>query len=168
MKKKSFFLVLLLSSLILSTAAQEDRFKALFMYNFTRNIDWPPEMHQGDYIIGVLGSKSFESTMSKMLSQKKVGAQSIRIKTCNSPSDISDCHIVFLSNEKCEQVDEVLQQMQEKNILLISNTDGMISKGVGINFQMKEGKLIFEINKSNIEKYGLKVSSSLMSLGKEI
>jgi hypothetical protein len=164
MKKKLISLLLFLG-IFLTTNAQEEKFKALFLYNFTKYIEWPSSVQQGNFVIGVLGDTSFEELLSTMLVGKKVGNQSIVVKYFNSTNNVENCQLLFLSKEKSAQVDEILSFMANKNILLVSESGGMIISGSGINFINKGGKLTYEIKKSNIEKYGLKVNGNLLNLG---
>jgi len=47
---------------------------------------------------------------------------------------------------------------------VITEAPGLASKGSGINFVMKDGKMLFELNKGKIEKNGLKINSKLIAL----
>jgi len=50
-------------------------------------------------------------------------------------------------------------------VLIVSDSPGTIKDGSCINFILQNGKLNFEISKTNIEKQGLKVTANLLSLG---
>ena len=53
--RKSTFLILVLVAACLTAKAQDEKFKALFMYNFTKYIEWPQSKQTGDFVIGVVG-----------------------------------------------------------------------------------------------------------------
>lgn len=163
--KRKLFILFLLFGMISTSYAQEERFKSLFLYNFTKYIEWPVTSQKGDFVIGILNDSEFEPVITKMLAGKKVGSQSIVIKHLSSYSYSEDCQLLFLSNNENGMVNEILQIIKNKNVLLVSESEGMIKKGSGINFVLKEGKLTYEIRKLNIEKYGLKVNNNLMNLG---
>jgi hypothetical protein len=146
---------------------QTDRLKAVFMYNFTRYIDWPSEKKEGDFKIAILGNSPLTEELRTVASKKNVGAQKILIKNISSLTD-EDFHIVFISAEKSAELGGVLNKYRDESTLVITDKKGLIQKGAGINFSIENGKLIFEINKGNIEKNGLKVSSQLLSLGKQV
>ena len=48
--------------------------------------------------------------------------------------------------------------------LIITEKEGLVEKGAGINFIIKNNRQKFELNKKNVEKYKLKVSSNLEAL----
>jgi hypothetical protein len=54
-----------------------------------------------------------------------------------------------------------------KAVLIITESD-FSTKGSGISFFEEAGKLRFSINKGVLEAKGLKVSGSLLSLGKQV
>ncbi len=137
------------------------------MYNFTRYIDWPAEKKVGDFKIAILGNSPLTEELRTVASKKNVGAQKILIKNISSLTD-EDFHIVFISAEKSAELGGVLSKYRDESTLVITDKKGLIQNGAGINFSIENGKLIFEINKGNIEKNGLKVSSQLLSLGKQV
>ncbi|PIZ05696.1 MAG: hypothetical protein COY57_05900 [Flavobacteriales bacterium CG_4_10_14_0_8_um_filter_32_5] len=48
--------------------------------------------------------------------------------------------------------------------MIITEQEGLVDKGAGINFVIRENKQKFEMNKRNIEIQKLKVSSNLEAL----
>jgi len=57
------------------------------------------------------------------------------------------------------------QKSRDENILLVTERQNACSSGAGINFISKNGKLVFEISKPNIESCGLQISTDLLKLG---
>jgi hypothetical protein len=49
--------------------------------------------------------------------------------------------------------------------LIVTDKEGLANQGAAINFIMDGDRIKFEINKKNIEKYSLTVTSSLLALG---
>ena len=84
----TFFLILLSNALW----AQDEMFKSLFIYNFTKNIEWPSGYNSGDFIITVIGSSPIILELKKIAKLKKVGTQTIVIKEVNDVSAIQKCH----------------------------------------------------------------------------
>ena len=58
----------------IASRAQLANHQALYLFNFTRYIEWPADMQEGNFTIGVLGSNSEVATALKDISTKrKVG-----------------------------------------------------------------------------------------------
>ncbi len=143
--------------------AQEDMFKALFMYNFTKDIEWPDK--SGDFVITVLGNSPIIEELKKIAAKKKVGNQMIKVKSVNNANEIGHAHIVYIVPSKSSQLNEVVSKLQNKPVLLISDKPGLAKQGSGINYVKIDGKQKFEINPSKIKGSGLKLNSFLTSLG---
>lgn len=164
MKKKTFItMMLFLCSLSLN--AQNEKFKALFLYNFIKNIEWPPAYTQGDLIIGVLGSSPITKELETISSTQKAGNQTMKVKIYSSLEEIKNCHVIYVSPNKAGLIPQLLAKLSASNTLVVSDNKGGIQQGAGINFILDGDKLKFEISKQRIEQKGLKVSTSLLNLG---
>lgn len=160
-------IVLIIGFLLLSTTvfSQESKFKALFMYNFTKYLEWPAAKQHGDFVIGVYGSSDITKELKIIAGKKKVGSQTITIKEINSSSSLSDCHIVFVPENQSTKVKTIAPNCTGKGTVLITDKPGLAKNISGINYIIVNGKQSFEVNKSNLEKQGVKVNSQLLSLG---
>ncbi|ALO15422.1 hypothetical protein L21SP5_01780 [Salinivirga cyanobacteriivorans] len=161
----SYFLLLLLVLSITDLKAQNEKFKALFMYNFTKYIEWPGDKQSGDFVIGILGNSPMKKELEVIATKKKVGSQPIKVKVFNSINDIGSCHILFIPSGKSSSLDEVKARVGGKGVLIITDRPGFGRKGSGINYVLKGGHQDFEINKSTMDEQRLKVNSALYSLG---
>lgn len=141
------------------------RIKAMFLYNFTKYIEWPATYKEGNFVIGILGNNaSLLAELNKMASQKMAGNQKLEIRNLASVDGASKCHIVYIQPDKGSDLPEVLTKVKGKSALVITEKPGLAKQGAAINFVVQENKQKFELNKSNAEKYNLKVSSNLASL----
>ena len=161
----SYFLLLLLVLSITDLKAQNEKFKALFMYNFTKYIEWPGDKQSGDFVIGILGNSPMKKELEVIKKKKKVGSQPIKVKVFNSINDIGSGHILFIPSGKSSSLDEVKARVGGKGVLIITDRPGFGRKGSGINYVLKGGHQDFEINKSTMAEQRLKVNSALYSLG---
>lgn len=161
-----FFLAFLFSSSI--SYGQTEKLKTVFIYNFTKYIRWPDEVKTGDFIIGVVGKSNLTKELEELSKVKKVGNQPIVIKYLNSPGEGSGSHILLITEEASSELDVARSVTQGKPTLIVTEKEGLASRGAGINFLIDGGKLLFEINRTNIEAHSLMVSSQLISLGKQV
>jgi hypothetical protein len=140
------------------------RFHSVFIYNFTKYIQWPAEHQSGDFIIGVLGSSAISAELEKMAANKTVGAQKIVVKKFKSITEAADCHILFLPSTGNYNFDDVRNKFKGKPTLIITEKSGLAQKGSGINFIMQDNKWKFELNEAATQSAGLKVSRELSKL----
>lgn len=141
------------------------KIKAVFIYNFTKLIEWPSNYRTGDFTIAILGENpSLYTELSKMSKVKKVGNQPFTIKAINDPSEIGQAHIVYVPEDNNALVTKALSMVKSKSTLIITETPGYAKKGATINFIITGGRQKFELNKSTAQRHNLKVSSTLESI----
>lgn len=140
------------------------KFHSVFIYNFTKYIQWPAQQQTGDFVIGVLGNSSISAELEKMAANKTVGTQKIIVKKFKSIAEVTECHILFLPSTANFNFDDVYSKFKGKPTLLITEKSGLAQKGSGINFVMHENKWKFELNETVTRSAGLKVSKELSKL----
>ncbi len=145
--------------------AQNEKFKALFIYNFTKYLDWPAGFSQGDFVIGILGSTAIEDELKIIAQKKQVGNMTIVISHFNTPESVTKCHLLFIPSSKSDNLGTITGKFGKTASIIITDEQGLAQKGSDINFVVKEGKQNFEINKTNILGKGLKIDPALLNLG---
>lgn len=163
MKKLSLIIVLLLSISIYSNA-QIPKPQSIFIYNFTKYIEWPASYNTGDFVIGILGQSPLTKELTNLSKSKKVGNQPIAVKKFQNVGEISKCNILFVPANKSSEINDITNKLKGKSTLIIAEKKGMAKKGAGINFVIINSKQRFELNKANILKYNLKFSPRLVNL----
>ena len=166
-----FVLLLSLSQLILhiveSSALQDqDQVKSALIYNFIKFIDWPKNRMQSaddTFCMGIIGRDPMVNTL-KMLENKIVKGRKIIFKQYHSSSEVSYCHVIYISPSLKEHFVEIHKQLKGKGILTISHYKGFDKDGGIIDFYIKDNKFKFIINNDNAISENLKISSKLLNL----
>jgi YfiR/HmsC-like len=162
--KKTPSIVLFLALSLVPAFAQNYKMHSVFIYSFTRYVQWPDAYNQGDFEILVLGDSPIVEELKGMAQLKKVGDRGIKVTKIKAPSEIRKCNILFLAGVKSDQIMEVMDKVNTQSILLVTEEVGLGLKGSNINFIMKDGKLAFELNQASVTKKSLKVSNELTRL----
>src|SRR5215217_5503380 len=80
-----------------TTASPTDyQIKAVFLYKFTRFIEWPSTAFpdpEGDLVIGVLGEDPFGADLDRVISGETRDRHAVAIARYKSIEDIGPCHI---------------------------------------------------------------------------
>jgi len=144
-----------------SVFGQNEKFKALFIYNFTNYIEWPGGSGKS-FVIAVLGDSPILGELQAISKIKKVGSLPIEVVKVNSAVEVTNAQIVFIPSGKKRVLPEVAKTLSGRSVLIISdNAQGEF----GINFIEVDQKQSFQISKLNIELRKMKVNSALLSLG---
>jgi hypothetical protein len=140
--------------------AQNYKQHPLFIFSFTRYIQWPEAYSQGDFEILVLGDTPLLEELKGLAQSKKVGDRSIKVVKVNSITEIRKCNMLFVPADKSDQIAEVLQKIDTQSVLLMTEQPGLGSQSC-INFILKDGRLAFELNQAALTKRNLKASNEL-------
>jgi len=163
--KNLIILLILLSATQVYCQTQEAKMKAIYIYNFTKNIAWSNEQESPSFVVGVLGRSEVYAELGIIAQKKKVGTKTMVVKRYKTLQEIAGCHLLFVSEQNSASINELAANAAYKNMLIITEKEGAIKQGAAINLLLVNGNLKFEISKTNIEKSGLHVSQSLLSLG---
>jgi hypothetical protein len=162
---------LLLGSIPTHAAMREEyEVKAAFIYNFSKFIEWPTDVlpKAGEpFLIGVLGDNPFHGHL-QMLERESVQGAPIIIREYRRAKEAKVCHILFISRSEEKRVDAILKELAGTQVLTVSDMDGFIKLGGMISFRMKDQKVQFMINRNAMLGAGLKPSSELLKLAKEL
>ncbi len=163
MRKTTVLLFFLVISLY-PTMGQNYKMHSVFIYSFTRYVQWPEAYNKGDFEILVLGDSPIIEELKAMAQVKKVGDRMIKVTKISGPKEIRKCNMLFLASASSAQITEVMDKINTQSILVVSEAAGVGAKGSDINFVVKDGKLAFELNQSSVSRQGLRVSNELSRL----
>lgn len=163
--KLFFICVIYLASFVTVQAQQTDyKYHSIFIYNFTKYLQWPSANSSGDFVIGVVGNSPIISELEKMAESKTVGSRKIVVKRFASVEDVAPCQMLFVPHNQNRHLSEITAKARKSSTLVITESPGLAHKGSNINFVIKENKWRFELNKKAIDEANIKVSQELLSL----
>ncbi len=164
MKRLSFLFagVFILAGITLH--AQEARFVALSLYNFTKFFDWPEKHKDGDFIIGVVGNSQVFSELVEIANGKSVGVQKIVVRNFRNVEEVTDSHILYLAENQSRRVEQALVRISDSAPLIVTHSEGATNFGSAINFVVRNETMRFELKKTNATRFGLRIHSRLDNL----
>jgi hypothetical protein len=142
--------------------ATANQVKAVFLYNFTQFVTWPPQAVQnGPFVIGLLGGDPFGSYLDEVVAGEKVSGQPIVIRRYTNVNEISSCHILFVHQGDPK---EVMRQLRGRSILTVGDDERFLSEGGIIRFFIQQNKIRLQINAASARNAQLTISSKLLRL----
>jgi hypothetical protein len=161
--------ILILSLLLLvgldSVSAQNERFKALFVFNFTKHIEWPDEYADGDFVITVLGNSPVFNELQQNVKGKIIGNQTIEVNRISSISGLKPCHILYIPMQQSNLLAAARRFLAETPTLIITEKKGLIMEGSDINLMLVGSKLQYEVSPKQMESKRLRISKKMLDLG---
>lgn len=162
--KKIFILTLLFFTFLSSShlKAQENKFKALFIYKFAEYVEWPNT--PAKLTVGVIGNTDVFKELSNFAASKG----KMDVIKINSASEASKCNMVYIPSSQDNKIGDFKTSISKKSILVVSDNSSLVTRGADIGFFVDAGKLRFKINRKNIESKSMVPSSKLLALGQSI
>ncbi len=169
--KRTILLFLLFSSLKQTAIAQNGKgeadLKAVFIYNFTRYIEWDSTTtaDKNNFVIGIIGFSPVNNALAEIARTNRVNNKRILLRYYYKPEDIQDCQVLFIPKGVSFSLSSVLART-EKGTLTVSEEPGFAKQGTALNFIIENDKVKFEANLKALFLAGLKASSQLLKLAK--
>ncbi len=153
-----FFVLVLFNS---NVFGQDVKTQGVFVFSFTRYVQWPADYNQGDFLIAILGESPMVQELQNLADRKKVDGRNIKLIKINSIAELKKCNIFFLAENQNHLLSSVLAHTNDWATLIITQQEGLGKKGSCINFVVRDGKVAFELNMEAITKRQLKVFTEL-------
>lgn len=136
---------------------------SMMVFNFVKYVQWPADENK-EFVIGVIGNNDIYNTLNTWYAGKPKGNKTYVVKKFSNASEMTDCQVVFIDRSKSGEFEAVNNKVKGKGTLVVTDRNGLGSKGSCINFKTVDEKLKFELNQHAIEASNLKVASALTSM----
>ena len=137
---------------------------SMMVFNFVKYVQWPASDESKEFVIGVMGNSEIFNTLNSWYGGKQKGNKIYIIKKFNNASEMTDCQVVFIDRSKSGEFEAVNNKVKGKGTLVVTDRNGLGSKGSCINFKTVDEKLKFEINQASMNGAALKVAGQLSSM----
>lgn len=150
-----------------NAATPEYQLKAVFLFNFTQFVEWPPDSFadpSSPLIIGVLGEDPFGSILDDIVRGETMNGRPLIVQRYRKVTDIKNCHVLFLSNSESQHIAQTLTSLKGHSILTVSDSDnnGFARNGGIIRLNTVDHKIHLRINLGAAQAARLTLSSKLL------
>jgi len=163
MKKIAILSLFLLASFV--GYSQVEKFKALMLYQVAINTKFSGAKASGDFVIGVKDNPKVLAVLTALAKAKKVGSQTIVVKSISGSGDAAGCNIVYVPTGDAAGFKGACESGKT---LLYSEGAGTCGNGAGVSFFINGGKPNFEISESNMKATGCTPSAKILGMGKKV
>ncbi|HJY42365.1 MAG TPA: YfiR family protein [Steroidobacteraceae bacterium] len=148
-----------------SAALSEHRVKAVFLFNFSKFVEWPPSAFaaaDAPFVIGVFGRDPFGSDLDDVARGETVNGRPLLVRRVQTAQDAAACQILFIPQSERASLDDILAALARSNTLTVSDLDGAAQRGAMIRLITDHDKVRLRINVESARAAGLTISSKLL------
>lgn len=153
------------------TVQLERRIKAAFLYKFSGYVDWPAACFprpESPIVIGVAGDERLASELAQMTTGRTTAGHPIRALRMDRDDSPRSVHILFVTGSEAARLQQWAEASRGAPVLIVSDSEGALDRGGMINFIPNEGRIRFEVALSPVQACGLKLSSGLLAVAKNV
>lgn len=173
--KTILFISLLIMQAALSMAvhaqpefAEEYQIKAGYLRHLGKFIQWPADVFPRDdspLVLCLLGDSPFSNDIVKALNNKRVRQRQLQVVQMQTISQRSEqCHILFVSRSEEGRLAAILDWVESRPILSVSDINNFARRKGMIEMSIKEQKIALIIHLPSIKSSNLIVNPQLLSL----
>ena len=146
---------------------REYQIQAAYVSKFLRFVQWPDGRGE-TFLVGVVGEPEFREAMDA-LDGYRVGDRAIDVRHVKTLEALDGLHVLVVGpSPSNEQADRYLRVARERPILTVGDATDFGQAGGIVQFVLVEDTVRFEINLAAAERVGLKLSSRLLQLARNV
>jgi hypothetical protein len=148
-----------------SDAPTENQVQAVFLYNFSRFVEWPPQAlgaPSDPFVIGIVGSDPFGARLDEAVRNEQINGHALTVRRFRSISELANCQILFIDRSEIGNLGQILTALDHHSTLTVSQADGAAQRGVMIQLATENSRIRLRINVDSARAAGLTISSKLL------
>ncbi|MFM7769906.1 MAG: YfiR family protein [Bacteroidota bacterium] len=136
--------------------------QANFLYQFAVNSNWPTEVKKGRFQIIVLGNEAVFKHAAEKYGTKPIGAQAIEVLSAPNWNSGQFAQIIFVDKSKKNELSKIIKEGKTKSMLIVTNWEGALNSGSGINFKNVENSIRYEMSESSLAERKITPGNKLL------
>ena len=139
-----------------------DAVKTAFVFNLTKYVEW--RHSRPELIIGFAGGVPLGERLNSSLSGKISESKTIRVMLNLSEEALGNCDILFLGAMPAKTRHALLQKVQNKGVLTVSDDESFAQEGGMVGLVTVGDHMQIEVNLEAVQAARLKISSRLLNV----
>jgi hypothetical protein len=154
-----------------AAAPTEYQLKAVFLMNFAKFVEWPATAFrsaQSALTICVLGEDPFGHDLDDVVRGQVAGDRALAVRRLAQVQREDNCQVLFVSAAEKARTERVLAVLGNTPTLTVGEGDEFPAAGGVIGLLIEDNKVRFDVNLEAAERAGLKISSKLLKLARNV
>lgn len=149
-------------------ADREDQFKAAYLFNFLKFVEWPASMPSDPITVCFVGADGVHDTLAAGIDGKRAAGRRLVLRRLEASTDLRGCHVLYIEADAVATSTVMKTQAEDAPLLTVSDAPGFASSGGMIELFKVDNRLRFNIDVSHAHKVGLRISSNLLQLAVQV
>jgi YfiR/HmsC-like len=145
--------------------AAEYQVKAVFLFNFSHFVEWPPaalSMPNQPFVICILGEDPFGTRLDEAVRGEQINQHPLAIRRLQSAGDTGECQILYIARSEATHMPAILAALDNRGVLTVADMDQGAERGVMIELATENNRIRLRINVDAARAAGLTISSKLL------
>jgi len=152
-------------ALAASPAPSEYQVKAVFLFNFSQFVEWPPAAFAGPaapFVIGVLGRDPFGASLDEAVRGETANGRPLVVRRFRRLEDVDNCQILFIDRSEGARLEEIVAGLHHRGTLTVTDFEGSARRGAMIGLMNESSRIRLRIDVAAARAAGLVISSKLL------
>jgi hypothetical protein len=148
-----------------AAAPTEQQVKAVFVFNFSHFVAWPPEAlgpPTQPFVICLLGGDELATQLKEAVADEEIDGHPLLVRRLDGNEDAGGCQILYIGRTEGSQLERILALAGRRGTLTVSDLDGAARRGVMIQLATEQNRIRLLINVDAADAAGLTISSNLL------
>jgi hypothetical protein len=156
---------LVLSLLSLASPAQplaEAELKAQILWRALQFVEWPAEVAPAQPLQLCLLAQGPLAEALREWAQRLLNGRRLELRRVASAGSATGCHILYVG------ADGVVPAQPPRGLLWVGDDMGLTERGVMINLQPQQGRIVFDVDLQSARRAGLDINARLLRLARYV
>ena len=152
-------------------SAKEYEIKAVYLFNLGNFTGWPITAFNAPdtpFQLCLLGEDPFQGKLDFIAGKKHIHKRKVELHYLENISQAADCHVLYISASEQLRLPKILEWLQDKAILTVSDMERFARRGGMIELFAQDNKVRIALVPQTIEEVGLKPGTNLMQMAQII
>jgi hypothetical protein len=145
--------------------ATEYQVKAVFVFNFSRFVEWPPQAFTAPnqpFAICILGDDPFGERLDEAVRGEQINQHPLLVRRFRHVAEAEICQILYIDRSEGGQLHQILAALDHRSTLTVSELNDAAEHGGMIQFTTENNRVRLRINVDSARAAGLTISSKLL------
>jgi hypothetical protein len=143
--------------------------KAAFIYNFTKFVDWPPSSIPADgFRICTSGDARVATALASIIAGESAAGRPLVMAQPQTGDEARRCQILYVGAGEPELGARLLAAVRQSPVFTAGEGADFAQRGGAIGFLLEDNRVRFDIDLLAVQQAGLRVSSKLLRIARQI